>query len=118
MLLSFFTSRMASLTGANLKKGDLKMAAKKMNCSKKLEARIAECGVKIYFFKLSGNKNLSYGLSHTMRGEIDNFVSEDVYLKELSFMMGSGECEVLWIAKGVKEKVFAWERKTDYGRNL
>ena len=94
------------------------MAAKKMNCSKKLEARILECGIKTYFFKLSGNKNLAYGISATMRGEIDNFVSEDLYLKELSFMMGSGECEVLWLAKGVKEKVFAWERKTFYGRNL
>ncbi len=94
------------------------MVAKNMKYTKKLEAKLEDSQGKIYFFKLSGNKNLAYGISSTLRKEIDNFVSEDVYLKELGFMIGSGDCEVLWIRKGVKEKVFAWERKTDYGRNL
>ena len=78
---------------------------------KKLEARTQDSDGKLYYFKLTGNKNLRYGIASTMHGEIDNFVSESLYLKEMSFVLGSGDTKVLWTAKGVKEKVQAWEEK-------
>ena len=64
------------------------MAAKNMKYTKKLEAKLEDSQGKIYFFKLSGIKNLAYGISSTLRKEIEIFVSEDFKLKELGFLLG------------------------------
>ena len=82
---------------------------KRMQYLKKLEAKVEDSYGKSYFFKLTGNKNLAYGIASTMHGEIDTFVSESLYLKELSFVIGSGDSNVLWLAKGIKDKVNTWE---------
>ena len=87
---------------------------KRMQYLKKLEAKIEDSYGKLYFFKLTGNNNLAYGIASTMHGEIDTFVSESLYLKELSFMLGSGDCNVLWLAKGIKKQVHTWEKNREY----
>ena len=87
---------------------------KRMQYLKKLEAKVEDSYGRLYFFKLTGNKNLAYGIASTMHGEIDTFVSESLYFKELSFMLGSGDCNVLWLAKGIKEQVHTWEKNREY----